>query len=179
MVSISCAFFRYEIIELLYDEHIKTSASVFGKLIFSFLGMCTTYIFGTLLTANGNLKVLNMIAGGGVAINIIMNLILIPKYGVQGAAITNIATQAYMTIAQITLSTRLFRFRINYKLIVILMIFIPLLILSGYFIKSLKINWIAGFILIMSAGIIFGFIVRLLNLKTLYQIIRYDDNIKN
>lgn len=179
VVSISCAFFRYEIIDLLYDEHIKTSASVFGKLIFSFLGMCTTYIFGTLLTANGNLKILNMIAGGGVAINIILNLILIPKYGVQGAAISNISTQIYMTIAQITLSTRLFRFRINYKIIGILIIFIPLLILSGYLIKSLKINWIAGFILIMSAGIIFGFIVRLLNLKTLYQIIRYDDNIKN
>lgn len=179
VVSISCAFFRYEIIDLLYDEHIKTSASVFGILIFSFLGMCTTYIFGTLLTANGNLKILNMIAGGGVAINIILNLILIPKYGVQGAAISNISTQIYMTIAQITLSTRLFRFRINYKIIGILIIFIPLLILSGYLIKSLKINWIVSFILIMSAGIIFGFIVRLLNLKTLYQIIRYDDNIKN
>jgi len=178
IVSISCSFFRKEIIALLYDEHINTSASVFGKIIFSFLGMCTTYIFGTLLTANGNLKILNIIAGGGVAINIVLNLILIPKYGVQGAAVTNVSTQVYMTIAQIALSTRIFRFKVNYKLIGILLIFIPLLILSGYFVKSLEINWIAAFVLIISVGIVLGFITRLINLKTLYQIIRYDNNIK-
>jgi O-antigen/teichoic acid export membrane protein len=178
VVSITCVFFRTEIIGLLYDEHIELSASVFGKIIFSFLGMCTTYIFGTLLTANGNLKVLNIIAAGGVAINIVLNLILIPKYGVQGAAVTNVSTQVYMTIAQIALSARIFRFKVNYKLIGILIIFIALLILSGYFIKSLEINWIAAFVLTIAAGIILGFITRLINLRTLYQIIRYDDKLK-
>jgi O-antigen/teichoic acid export membrane protein len=178
VISIACAFFRNEIIGLLYDEHIKTSASVFGKLIFSFLGMCTTYIFGTLLTANGNLRILNIIAGGGVAINIVLNLILIPRYGVQGAAVTNVSTQAYMTVSQILLSTRLFRFRINYKLIGVMIVFIPLLMLSAYFIRSLEINRIVAFVLVVSVGIILGFVTRLLNLKTLYQIIKYDDNIK-
>ncbi len=178
VISITCAFFRNEIIGLLYDEHIKISASVFGKIIFSFLGMCTTYIFGTLLTANGNLRILNIIAGGGVAINIILNLVLIPRYGVQGAAITNVSTQVYMTIAQIILSTRLFRFRINYKLIGVLTVFIPLLILTAYLFRSLEINWIVAFVMVVSAGIILGFVTRLLNLKTLYQIIRYDNKIK-
>jgi len=175
IISISCVFFRNEIIDLLYDEHIITSAGVFGKLIFSFLGMCTTYIFGTLLTANGNLKVLNIIAGAGVIISVVLNLILIPKYGVHGAAIANLSTQAYMTVAQIGLSARLFGFRINYRIIGILGIFIPLLIASGYLIKSLNIKWIAGFVLIISVGGILGFVTRLINLKTLYQIIRYDD----
>jgi O-antigen/teichoic acid export membrane protein len=182
IISISCAFFKNEIINLLYNEEkeiLETSAGVFGKLIFSFLGMCTTYIFGTLITANGNLKVLNIIACIGVIISIVLNFILIPKYGVHGAAVANISTQAYMAIAQVGLSTRLFGFRINYRLIGILIIFIPLLIASGYIIKSLNINWIAGFVLIISVGILLGFVTRLINLKTLYQIIRYDDSIKN
>lgn len=186
IVSISCAFFRKGIIDLLYDEHVITSASVFGKLIFSFLGMCTTYIFGTLLTANGNLKILNIIAGIGVIISIVLNLVLIPKHGVHGAAIANISTQAYMAVAQIALSTRLFRFRINYRLIGRLIIFIPMIIGTGFLIKSINIKWpsedlqwIPGFILLVCAGFILGFAIRLINLKTLYQIIRYDDTIKN
>ena len=174
VVAISCALYRTEIIDLLYDEHIKTSASVFGKLIFSFLGMCTTYIFGTLLTANGKLKILNILAGTGVAINVILNLILIPKYGVHGAAVSNISTQVYMAVTQIVLSAKIFKFKINYKLIGILLIFITFLILSGYFIRTLSISWIFGFALVISIGVISGFLTRLLNIKTLYQIIKYN-----
>ncbi len=177
IVAITCSLYKNEIIDLLYDEHIKTSAGVFGKLVFSFLGMCTTYIFGTLLTANGKLKVLNIIAGMGVAINVVLNIILIPKYGVHGAAISNISTQVYMAITQIALSARIFRFRINYKLMGILIFFIASLILVGYFIKTLDISWILGFCMLISFGMIMGFITRLINLKTLYKIVRYDDNI--
>ncbi len=177
IVSISCFLYRTEIIDLLYDEHIKTSASVFGKLIFSFLGMCTTYIFGTLLTANGKLKTLNIIAGTGVAINVILNIILIPRYGVHGAAVSNISTQVYMAFTQIGLSTKIFGFKINYKLIALLAVFIVLLILSGNYIRSLHISWILGFCMVALIGMILGFVTRLINLKTLYQIIRYDNNI--
>ena len=80
IVSISCAIYRKEIIDILYKQHLESSFKVFGILIFSFIGMCTTYIFGTLLTANGNLKALNIMASFGVVINITLNLLLIPKY---------------------------------------------------------------------------------------------------
>ena len=136
--------------------------------------MCTTYIFGTLLTANGKLKILNILAGTGVAINVILNLILIPKYGVHGAAVSNISTQVYMAVTQIVLSAKIFKFKINYKLIGILLIFIAFLILSGYFIRTLSISWIFGFALVISIGVISGFLTRLLNIKTLYQIIKYN-----
>lgn len=175
IVAISCALYKTEIIDLLYDEHIKTSAGVFGKLIFSFLGMCTTYIFGTLLTANGKLKILNIVAGIGVAINITLNFILIPRYGVHGAAISNISTQVYMAITQIVLSARIFKFRINYKLMAMLVVFVALLIFLGYLIRTFDISWILGFCLLISIGIILGFVTRLINLRTLYQIVRHDD----
>ena len=58
------------------------------------------FIFGTLLTANGNLMVLNTISAIGIAANITINLILIPTYGALGAAVATFATQGVTAIAQ-------------------------------------------------------------------------------
>jgi O-antigen/teichoic acid export membrane protein len=58
------------------------------------------FIFGTLLTANGNLKILNSISAIGIIANITINLILIPSYGALGAAIATFGTQGVTAIAQ-------------------------------------------------------------------------------
>jgi len=70
-------FYRGEIMDLLYHQHVASSSIIFGVLILSYVGIATTYIFGTLLTANGSLKQLNLMAGAGVILNISLNLILI------------------------------------------------------------------------------------------------------
>jgi O-antigen/teichoic acid export membrane protein len=58
------------------------------------------FIFGTLLTANGNLKILNSISAVGIIANISINIVLIPEYGALGAAIATFATQGVTAIAQ-------------------------------------------------------------------------------
>ena len=58
------------------------------------------FIFGTLLTANGNLKVLNSISAIGIVANILINVVLIPQHGALGAAIATFATQGVTAIAQ-------------------------------------------------------------------------------
>ena len=63
-----------------------------------FVCVSSTYIFGTLLTANGNLYHLNLISVGGVIINIFLNLILIPKHGALGSAIASLVTQFLVSI---------------------------------------------------------------------------------
>ena len=68
-------------------EEVTASAQIYGILMYAFLGMAGTIIYGTLLTANGNLRALNITSAIAVVINIVLNLILIPKYQVLGAAI--------------------------------------------------------------------------------------------
>src|SRR6185436_11634267 len=70
IVGIVCFFFREQIMHLLYHEHVKDSAIIFGVLMVCFSAISTTYIYGTLLTANGNLKYLNIMALGGMVLNI-------------------------------------------------------------------------------------------------------------
>ena len=45
------------------------------------MASCITYVCGTLLTANGNIPLLNKIAGIAVVFNVLANLIFIPEYG--------------------------------------------------------------------------------------------------
>src|SRR4030095_13166943 len=79
-------FFRLEIITLHYTRtsHIEESAHVFVVLMCCFVPIASTYIFGTLLTANGSLKQLNIMASLGMVVNILLNLYLIPKMEVFG-----------------------------------------------------------------------------------------------
>jgi O-antigen/teichoic acid export membrane protein len=67
------------------------------------------FIFGTLLTASGNLKVLNWISFLGILLNIVLNLLLIPKYGALGAAFTTFVTQFFTAILQCVYAIKLFQ----------------------------------------------------------------------
>jgi O-antigen/teichoic acid export membrane protein len=89
IAAILSFFYSEELMQLLYGQQIgesiadfqwriDQSAKVFQLLMGSFVAVSVTYIFGTLLTANGNLKLLNIIAASGVVINVSVNLILIP-----------------------------------------------------------------------------------------------------
>lgn len=101
-------FFHAEsITNMLYNEHQLESAKILQILIQSFIPVSAIYIFGTLLTANGNLRILNLVAAAGVIVNIGLNLLLIPRYFGLGAAWSGLITQSMVAITHILLSVRL------------------------------------------------------------------------
>ncbi len=177
LISISCIFYRQDIITLLYSEQIIESSKVFGILILSLIGICTTYIFGTLLTANGNLKELNIMAGIGVVINISLNLILIPRYQVMGSAVANLTTQLYAAIVQIVLAKKKFHFNVNFKIINKLVFYILFIVVVGFIVTKFINNWYLGFFILLTFGGLLSIIIRLISLKSLYHIIRYEEDV--
>lgn len=178
IITICCIFYRSEIMDLLYRSHIQTSADILAVLMIGYLGISTSYIFGTLLTANNNLKELNLMAAAGVVINIVLNLILIPKYMALGSAIASMVTQFLTAIAQVILVYRKFNFTTNVSLIIRLFIFFTLLILSGLLFSSLEISWYYGIVIFGFTGLLFSFVLRLLNPPVLYQIVRYGEEME-
>jgi O-antigen/teichoic acid export membrane protein len=80
----------------------------------SFIGIAMNFVFGTLLTANGNLKELNIISAIGVVINISLNIFLIPEYGAAGAGFTAFITQMIMAITQFVLCAKNFQLNIGF-----------------------------------------------------------------
>ncbi|XZF13154.1 oligosaccharide flippase family protein [Chitinophagaceae bacterium MMS25-I14] len=96
IAAIAAAFFGTDIMELLYKGAGTYDGRVFAWLIASLPAYCLMYVYSTLLTANGCLKILNWLAVAGVAINLGFNFILIPHYGCLGAAVITFVTQTVL-----------------------------------------------------------------------------------
>ena len=125
----------YYLLRLVYD-HATEAVPAFQWLMLGFLSICMNFIFGTLLTANGNLRFLNWSSFVGILINVIINLFLIPKYGAPGAAFTAFITQSFISVLQFVYCMRLFNIKINWMLVLRYAILIISLISIRYIFKS-------------------------------------------
>ncbi len=105
------------LLALFFDEVSTDSILAFQALMLAFVGMCWFYIYGTLLTANADLKLLNIIALTGLGVNIVMNVLLIPRFGAFGAALATMVTQLFCGLYQMVVVVKKFRFGWNWKMI--------------------------------------------------------------
>ena len=112
-LSIFSIFYSIEIMDLRYNQNLIESSKIFIVLMISFLFVSSTYIFGTLLTANGEMYKLNMVAFLGVILNIFLNFILIPKLFAFGSAIASLFTQSVTGIAQFIICYHIFNFKMK------------------------------------------------------------------
>lgn len=175
ILSISSFFYRHELMNLLYDDHLEMSAKTFGILILGFMFIATSYIFGTLLTANGNLKALNTMAALGILVNVISNLILIPRFEVVGAALTNLITQMFTAFVQVVIVMRIFKFRFNLKIFFSLLIYFVGVILIGFLSKDLPYKWYFSYFIMLILSVLLAFGIKLLSIKDMYKIVKYGD----
>jgi len=172
IISIVVSIFSDDIINLLYTSNSNYSADILSILILGFIAIATTYIFGTLLTANGSLKHLNIMASIGILINLILNLIFIPKWNAQGAAYSSFITQTITALVQILIAKSIFKLRINYTIIIKLIILIVFVFFSSSFLKThITNNWIA-FVSSIFIATFFAFSFKLLSIKGLFYIVK-------
>lgn len=99
VVSISCWLFRQSIMNALYSHATPYYADVFGYLMWSFIPISLTYVFGTLLTAKGNTRLINIVVGIGMLLNVSLNMALIPIYKALGAAFAALGSQSIIALA--------------------------------------------------------------------------------
>ena len=178
IVSICSYFFSTDLMGFLYREtsHPTESASVFRILMFCFVPISSTYIFGTLLTANGNLKQLNIMAATGMLINVTLNLILIPRFEVEGSAVSSLITQLLTSLAQIIMVNYLFRFRVNYKLLFSLVLFIILVAAESWYMSThFQLHFMIKIILCGFIGLALALLLRIISLKNLYYILKHEE----
>jgi O-antigen/teichoic acid export membrane protein len=173
IIAISCLFYSQELTSLINHGN-TNSAPVFGILMCCFAAISTTYIFGTLLTANGNLKQLNIMALTGICINLVLNLILIPKMNAYGSAISSLVTQFFTAIVQIILAARIFKFRINKRLLIQLFLFISGVICFNIFTCKLSFFWMINFSLMCGLCGIWAFVIGLINVKSILRFLKYS-----
>jgi O-antigen/teichoic acid export membrane protein len=175
IIVVPAIFYNYEILNALYHDAGMYSSQIFIFLMLSLLNFSITYIFGTLLTANGNLKQLNYIAGTSLLLNISLNLILIPVLQAVGAALTSMATQILVVILQIMVCTKNFSLKRNVGFIIQLFSYIVLACAIFWLIKNyLAFKWIYNWIIMMVAGLTLALVSKIIHIKNLFRILQYD-----
>ena len=112
----------------------------------NFLPMSSIYVFGTLLTAKGSLKILNLIAFGGMAMNVSLNFFLIPKYGALGATAATLATQLFAALAHILAANRQFAFKYEWKQVIKLLAYMVTCAVVSLAVKQLPMFWMVNFV---------------------------------
>jgi O-antigen/teichoic acid export membrane protein len=172
IVAIGCFFYNKELTALI--NHGNTdSADIFRVLMCCFVAISTTYIFGTLLTANGNLKQLNYMALFGILVNLILNLILIRYYKAMGSAMASLITQFLTAIVQFYLAARIFKFRVNKRLIIQLAAFISGIVVANIFTYGVFHNWMINFALMTIISCVWALVTGLISVKSIFRFLKY------
>lgn len=101
VVAACVFFFGQHILALIYDHHIAEATPVFSWLMASMICFSLQYIFGTLITAAGDLRPLIITALGAMLYNVLLNSFYIPQMGALGAAKASFFTQLLVLLAQV------------------------------------------------------------------------------
>lgn len=194
VVGIGCLFYKSDLIGYLYplDDkeplamhlvHVRESiesAHIFSFLMLSFIAACTSYIFGTLLTANGNMKQMNYMAVTGMVLNIIFNYLLIRKFEALGSSVISMCTQFLTAIIQVILAQRIFKFRVNYRLINAFVLFTVGVIAINYcsHIPHFKwfterFDWMVNFSIMCVCCAIWAFVTGMISIKAIFRFLKF------
>ena len=163
--------FRMPVLDLLYREHVAESAAVFRFLIAGIIPISFTYIFGTMLTANGNLKLLNITAIAGIVVNMAVNLLLIPRLQAVGTAIASLSTQSVVAILQVVIAFRQLKVPVRALPLLSALLFTGLLVPAVWYF-SRHFNGHVLWSLLISGGfaLVLGFATRLLTFDFVKQV---------
>lgn len=109
VLALICFFYSDLIMSTLYHHEVAASSKVLPILMFAFIPMAGSYVIGTLLTANGSLTFLNIIAVVAVFLSVVLNLFLIPVFGAVGSAMAALSVQCIVFVSQAYVSAKLLR----------------------------------------------------------------------
>ncbi len=180
IISINAFFFKENIMNWRYVELEIDTIKTFGVLILTFIPISLSYIFGTLLTANGSMKILNYSSFFGLVINIILNLVLIQDYKEYGTSIATIITQSITVLAQIIITFKIFKVSVKMKAILRFGLLFTLIFLLGFLSKKISTEyqyWALFFSLSIVLSFILLFILKIISFKQLYGFVKKTESI--
>lgn len=153
-------FYGNQLMQLLYQGDTAEAAQVYSLLMLGFIGIAFNFVFGTLLTANGNLKQLNLIALSCVAASLLANMIVIPLYKATGSAAICMSIQFLNAGAQVYVCRKTFGFSLSITQIRPFVLFTVLLLLACYLTAQFIPLWLPAFVVLTLISVLLAFATR-------------------
>ncbi len=170
IASISSFIWGERIVKLLYTEVDLSSGNTFSMLMLCFIPISFVNIYGTLLTANGNLKAYNYIAFVGILINVGLNWWLIPEYQAFGSALASLLTNLLVAGLIFLVLVKKMDLAVD-ALLGLKLIGIGALILIVSYFMDMKtgLSWQGIFIAGLAVGTLGAFLLRIIGLASVKE----------
>lgn len=170
--AVTFSFMSRPLMDVLYSKEVESIAQVFVILIYGIVPISFTYIFGTLLTANGSLRQLNIFASVAILINVVLNMLLIPRWQAVGSAVSSLAAQSFMAIAQMVLALNIFSLRPSWGYLIRLGAYVAVAVGCN------RLLWMAGLVwwqwLAVAIGVCVaaGILLRLIDVRNMLKLLK-------
>ena len=157
MVIVSTAFFLAPWLQqVLYHNNDRAGIEILQWCLPALIGYSLVQVYGTVMTATGFVVPFCYITLLSVALNIVLNLFLIPAYGAKGCCIAALASQGFCGIGTMLYVQQKSGIKIHFRSL-LMYIFIGVILCSFYYLcKDINISkWlligVAGFITVILA----------------------------
>lgn len=154
--------FAEKTIIIIYGTGYLPSIIAFQVLIWVIPVIFLTYLFGNFLAAIDKQKIVTMIAGANAGLNVVLNMLLIPKLGFIGASMATVLTEALgLVLMGSYISRHIFRISISKNILrpVYCGIFTAI---SIYFLRQ-QVNWIVAGVIGIFIYILLLFMFRIIS----------------
>jgi O-antigen/teichoic acid export membrane protein len=176
MVAIILWFYAEPLISSLYTESTPYWSDVLRILFWAFPGVSAVYIYGTLLLAGGQLRIINIITFITMLLNIGLNLLLIPEYEALGATWASIVTQVISSVGMIYYAHRYLKepFSVSdFSRIALLAAAVFAMCQASVY---LPIDWKIKFALVSIIGVAIAFMLRVFEWRALMELVKQRGN---
>ncbi len=155
------------LLSLIYTNDTQLSSPTFVWLMWSFVAMAFSLLYGTLLTAKGDLRYLNQLALIGIVLNLVFNALLIPIYGATGSAFATFITQVFTALFQTIHCHRKLPILFSLSDFFRLVLFIFLLLLIGWLLKGTN----TTLYIQLTVGVLLLFVLKLVHHKDILSVL--------
>lgn len=171
-VAVPAMIYNRPVMSVLYHEHIDVSSKALVLLMGSFVFVALSYLFGTALTAKGKIWLLCRISLGAVVVSLGSMLILIPRFGVIGAAMANLLANAIASLLQAFFFIRSQGSVISKTSVLKLSLYIVIYTALGLIIQHTVGNNLTGFITTLASSLLVVFGLRIFSFRAIVNFTR-------
>jgi O-antigen/teichoic acid export membrane protein len=111
-------------------------------------------------------------AASGMALNILLNVYLIPRFFAIGSSFASFSTQFATSLIQVILVQRIFRFKPNYRFLFSLFIFVTGVIGIGFVSKQFGFSWTINLLCMVALCGSLAMVLRIINFREMFKIIK-------
>ncbi|NLE35070.1 MAG: oligosaccharide flippase family protein [Bacteroidales bacterium] len=176
--AVTLAAIPGEILDLLYASPSAGAVDAFRLLMLALVPAGAIYIYSTMLTAAGRLKILGAITASGMVVNILLNRILIPFSGPAGAATTALVTQTLVAAACMIAVRKTMTTVASVGRVMTYLLMLALTFGAGWFLRRTGLSWAVAAAAQLATGLLLALLLRFTEpLKSLKLLTERHDSV--